>query len=179
MDRKTAIEALVEKGLRAKLTQGSLLTGQLYIDIDIHPDAAPKKILYEGPYPVFPTIPTPLEEITGDVTRIVDKLEKLPLKEIGEDLRKTMQHVSKVTENLEKLVENLDTDVAPSVNATLEQTQKTLANVDRLLNAKSPMGYEMKQALIELGEAARSLRSLSDYLDRHPEALLKGKGTPQ
>jgi paraquat-inducible protein B len=109
----------------------------------------------------------------------VDKLGKLPLKEIGDDLRDTMQHVSKITKSLEDLMENLDTAVAPSVNATLEQTQRTLANVDRLMNAKSPIGYEMKQALIELGEAARSLRSLSDYLDRHPEALIKGKGTPQ
>jgi paraquat-inducible protein B len=179
MDKKAAMEVLVEKGLRAQLKQGSLLTGQLYVDIDIHPDAPPQKILYEGRYAEFPTVPTPMEEITRDVTRIVDKLEKLPLKQIGDDLRDTMQHVSKTTKSLESLVENLDTEVAPAVNATLEQTRKTLANMDRLLNAKSPTGYEMKQALTELAEAARSLRSLSDYLERHPEALIKGKGTRQ
>ena len=179
MDKKTALEILVKKGLRAQLKQGSLLTGQLFIDMDIHPHAPPQKILYEGRYPEFPTVPTPMEEITRDVTRIVDKLEKLPLKQIGDDLRDTMEHVSKTTKRLEGLVENLDTEITPAVNATLEQAQKTLANMDRLLNAKSPTGYEMKQALTELAEAARSLRSLLDYLERHPEALIKGKGTTQ
>lgn len=176
---KTGIETLVEKGLRAQLKQGSLITGQLFIDIDMHPNAPPGKIIYEGTVPEFPTIPTPMEEITRDLTRIIDKLEKLPLKEIGNDLRDTMQHVSKTTENLAGLVENLDKETAPAVNATLEQTQKTLAKVDKLLNADSPMGHEMKQALTELGEAARSLRALSDYLERHPEALIKGKGTTE
>jgi paraquat-inducible protein B len=179
MERTTAMEILVEKGLRAQLKQGSLLTGQLFVDIDIHPDAPPEKIIYGGRHIVFPTVPTPLEEITGDVTRIVDKLEKLPLKQIGDDLRDTMQHVSKTTERLEKLVKNLNTELAPAVKATLEKTQRTLSKVDRLFDAKSPMGYEMKRALTELGEAARSLRSFSEYLERHPEALIKGKGTKQ
>ena len=179
IERTKANEILVEKGLRAQLKRGSLLTGQLFIDMDIHPDAPPQKILYEGRYPEFPTVPTPMEEITRDVTRIVDKLEKLPVKQIGDDLRDTMQHVSKTTKLLERLVEDLDTEIAPAVNATLEQAQKTMSNMDRLLNAKSPTGYEMKQALTELAEAARSLRTLLDYLERHPEALIKGKGTTQ
>jgi paraquat-inducible protein B len=179
MDRKTAMEILVEKGLRAQLKQGSLITGQLYVDIDIHPDAPPQKIVYEGRYAQFPTVPTPLEEITRDVAGIVSKLEKLPLEEIGDDLRDSMQNVSKTTKRLETLVEHLDTEVAPAVNATLEHTQKTLANMDRLLNGQSPTGYEMKQALTEFAEAARSLRTLLDYLERHPEALIKGKGTTQ
>jgi paraquat-inducible protein B len=179
IERSKANDILVEKGLRAQLKKGSLLTGQLFVDMDIHPDAPPQKIIYGGRYTVFPTVPTPMEEITNDVTRIVDKIANLPLKQIGEDLRDTMQHVSKTTESLERLVKDLDTEIAPAINATLDQTKKTLANVDRLLNAKSPMGYEMKQALTELGEAARSLRSLSDYLERHPEALIKGKGASQ
>jgi paraquat-inducible protein B len=179
MKRSTALDILVEKGLRAQLKTGSLLTGQLFVDMDIHPGAPPQKIVYGERYIEFPTVPTPMEEITNDVTRIVEKLAKLPLEQIGDDLRDTMQHVSKTTERLETLVKNLDTEVAPAVNATLEQTQKTLTKVDSLLNATSPMGYEMKQALAELGEAARSLRSLSDYLERHPEALIKGKGTSQ
>ncbi len=176
---KTAMETLVAKGLRAQLKQGSLITGQLFVDIDLHPGAPPRKILYEGKFPEFPTIPTPREESTRNVTQIVDKLEKLPLKQIGDDLRDTMQHVSKTTESLARLVANLDTEVAPSANATLEQMQKTLTKVDKLLNADSPMGHELKQALTELGEAARSLRALSDYLERHPEALIKGKGATE
>ena len=120
-----------------------------------------------------------MEEITRDVTRIVDKLEKLPLEQIGNDLRDATQHLSKTIAHLEKLVARFDKEVAPAATATLQQTQTTLAKVDRLLNADSPMGHEMKRALGELADAARNISILADYLERYPEALIKGKGTSQ
>ncbi|MBW2196074.1 MAG: MCE family protein [Deltaproteobacteria bacterium] len=170
MERGNAIEILVGKGLRAQLKQGSLLTGQLFVDLDIHPDAPPKKIIRGERYVEFPTVPTSIEEITGDVIRIVDKLSNLPLEQIGDDLRNTMKQLSKTIAHLEKLAQNFDKEVAPATTATIKQAEKTLTKIDRLLNAESPMGHEMKRALEELS-------SLSDYLERHPEALIKGKGT--
>ena len=171
------MDILVERGLRAQLKKGSLLTGQLYVDLDIHPDAPPGKIVYEGRYPELPTLPTSVEEITRDVTRIVDKLQKLPLEQIGNDLRDAMQHLSKTIAHLEKLVARFDQEVAPAATATLEQAETTLTKVDGLLNADSPMGHEMKRALGDLADAARNISILADYLERHPEALIKGKGT--
>ena len=64
IDRQRGKEILVEKGLRAQLKQGNLLTGQLFIDLDMYPDAPPRKIEYGGKYPELPTVPTPMEEIT-------------------------------------------------------------------------------------------------------------------
>lgn len=205
MERSMAIEILVEKGLRAQLKKGNLLTGQLYVNIDIHPDAPPQRIVYGARYLEFPTIPTPIEEVTSKITQIVNKLEKLPLEQIGNDLRDALQHLSKTAAHLEKmplkqigndlrdalhhlsktiphldkLARNLDKEVAPAAGAALQRAQETLSKVDRLLNAESPMGHEMKRALEELADAARSVRSLSDYLEQHPEALIKGKGTSQ
>jgi paraquat-inducible protein B len=175
IDRKQGMEFLVEKGLRAQLKQGSLLTGQLYVALDMYPDAPPAKIVWGEPYAEIPTIPTPMEEITRNVTKIVEKFEKIPLEEIGNDLRDTMAHLNKTTEQLQKLVQNLDASVVPAANATLEQTQKTLIKVDRLLNADSPTGHELKRALGELADAARNISILVDYLERHPESLVFGK----
>ena len=179
VERSKAIEILVEKGLRAQLKTGSLLTGQLYVDMVIHPDAPSCKIVYGGRCPEFPTLPTPMEEVTKDVTRIVDKLSKLPLDQIVKDLRDAMHHLSRTAEHLEKLIQNFDNEVAPAASATLEQAQKTLTKMDRLLNADSPMGHEMKRALGELADAARNISILADYLERHPEALIRGKGKTQ
>jgi paraquat-inducible protein B len=178
-ERSKALEILVKKGFRAQLKMGSLLTGQLYVNLDIHPDAPPQKIIYGTKYLKFPTLPTPIEEITSDVIMIVDKLAKLPLEEIGNELRVSMQHLSKTTAHLETLTQNLDKEVAPGATAALQHAKKTLTKLDRLLDAESPMGHEMKDALKELAGAARSIRSLSDYLERHPEALIRGKGTSQ
>jgi paraquat-inducible protein B len=175
MDRRQGMEFLVEKGLRAQLKQGSLITGKLYIALDMYPDAPPAKIVWGEPYAQLPTIPTPMEEITRNVTKIVEKFEKIPLEEIGNDLRDTMAHLNKTTEQLQKLVQNLDASVVPAANATLEQTQKTLIKVDRLLNADSPTGHELKRALGELADAARNISILVDYLERHPESLVFGK----
>ncbi len=139
-------EILVEKGIRAQLKQGSLLTGQLYIDLGIFPDDSPRKIIYGGKYPEVPTMPTPKEEIVRGITKIVAKLEKLPLEQIGNNLR----------------------DI-------LEQSQTTLVKLDRLLDAESPTGHELKIVLTELADAARNISELADYLERHPESLIFGK----
>ena len=175
LDRKRGMNILVEKGLRVQLKTGSLLTGQLLVSLDMYPDAPPAKINWDGRYPELPTIPTPMEEITRSVTRIVEKFEKLPLEQIGKDLRDTMAHLSKTSDDLQKLVQYLDSRVVPAANATLEQTQKTLIKVDRLLNADSPTGHELKRALGELADAARNISILMDYLERHPESVVFGK----
>jgi paraquat-inducible protein B len=175
MDRREGMEFLVEKGLRAQLKQGSLLTGQLYVALDMHPDAPPAKIIWGEPYAELPTVPTSMEEVTRTVSKIVEKFEKIPLEQIGNDLRDTMAHLNKTTADLQKLVQNLDASTVPAANATLEQTQKTLIKVDRLLNADSPTGHELKRALGELADAARNISILADYLERHPDSLVFGK----
>jgi paraquat-inducible protein B len=175
LDKKRGMDILVEKGLRAQLKTGSLLTGQLLVSLDMYPNAPPAKINWDGRYPELPTIPTPMEEITRSVTRIVEKFDKMPLEQIGKDFRETMQNLNKTTGDLQKLVQNLDASVVPAANATLEQTQKTLIKVDRLLNADSPTGHELKRALGELADAARNISILMDYLERHPESVVFGK----
>ena len=146
VDRQRRSEILVEKGIRAQLKQGSLLTGQLYIDLGVFPDDAPRKIVYSGKYPELPTMPTPKEEITRGITNIVAKLEKLPWAQIGNNLK----------------------DI-------LEQSETTLVKLDRLLDAESPTGHELKRVLTELADAARNISELADYLERHPESLILGK----
>ena len=175
VDRMRGMDILVEKGLRAQLQSGSLLTGQLLIGLDIHEDAPPAKINWEGLYPELPTVPTAMEEITGGVTRIVEKLDTIPLEQIGKDLQKTMANLSETTASLEKLMQKLDANVAPAATETLKQAQTTLIKVDRLLNADSPTGHELKRALAELADAARNISILMDYLERHPDSVIFGK----
>ena len=174
-ERKRGMDILVARGLRAQLKTGSILTGQLLIGLDFHSEAAPAKINWDGRYPELPTIPTPMEEITSGVTRIVEKFDKIPLEQIGKDLQQTMANLSKTTANLQTLVQKLDANVAPAATDTLKQAQTTLIKVDRLLNADSPTGHELKRALAELADAARNISILMDYLERHPDSVIFGK----
>jgi paraquat-inducible protein B len=71
--RRQGLDLLVKRGLRAQLQSGNLLTGQLIVQLDFHPGTKPAEIAWDGTYPVIPTVPAPLEEITGGVQRLVSR----------------------------------------------------------------------------------------------------------
>jgi len=74
------------------------------------------------------------------------------------------------------LVQKLDAKVEPEVRATLVQAQKTLGSVENVLSSGLPLKQKTSRAMVELAAAARSIRVLMDYLERHPDSLLFGKG---
>jgi len=195
MDDKTQMDKLVAKGLRAQLKTGSLLTGQLFVDWDFHPDAPPALVKYTQKFPELPTIPAPLQMIAARVSSLLSKIETVPIEKIGKDLEATLENVKNITASAElmqavkalnqtlqetrEFVQNLNTNVAPAITTTLDQAQQTLDSVAGTLGKDAPLQYEMRQALKELSDAARSLRILLEYLERHPDALIFGKGKAQ
>ena len=191
-DRIKMIENLLKRGFRAQLETGNLLTGKQVVKLDFFPDAEPAALAYEGSYDVFPTVPTAMEEISTKFMRILEKIDSLPIEQIGKDLRDTIHGAKQIAESPEileairnlnttlqethLLVSDLRTKVTPEISAVLEEAQQSLANADQMLNADSPLQVNMNSALEEITAAARSLRLLMDYLERHPESLLRGKG---
>jgi paraquat-inducible protein B len=191
--RETMVDYLVEKGLRAQLRTGSLLTGQLYVALDLFPNAKPGKIVRGGKYgyPEFPTTPTPFEEIGSKLTELVARIEKIPIEQIGKDLGETIKGAKRIANSpelgesirslnsalkeIQLLTEDLRTRVSPELSATLEQTRKSLAAADESISADSPTQERLRTVLDELAGAARGLKDLTDYLERHPEAVLSGK----
>jgi paraquat-inducible protein B len=187
------MEHLVEKGMRAQLRSGSIVTGQQYVALDLFPGAPPAKISREGAYPSIPTMPTQIEEIGSKLGQIVTRLDKVPIDQIGNDLRDTMQGAKRITNSpelletvkslnaavkeLQSLTTELRTRTTPEVTAALQQAQRALAAAEGSLAADSPQQYRVKAALDEISGAARSLRVLVEFLEAHPESLLRGKGS--
>ena len=85
--------ALIERGLRAQLKSGNLLTGELMVDLDFHPESPPAKLDRSGTYPEIPAIPAQLEALEASVTAVLNKLAALPLPDLVADLRRTIQGV--------------------------------------------------------------------------------------
>ena len=100
-EEQKIMDYLVAKGMRAQLKTGSLITGQLLVAIDMHPEAPPAKINWEGRYPELPTVPTAMEEITTSLTQLLKKLEKLPIEQIGSDLRDTVSGAKRLMNSAE------------------------------------------------------------------------------
>jgi len=170
------VDKLVERGLRAQLKTGSLLTGQLYVDLDVHPEAPARRVVYAGKYPEIPTIPAPLEAVTEKLTKFVDRLEKLPLEQTTAELRQGLQNLRDAIKQSQELVRHVDTDITPQTKATLEQVERTLASIERLTSSDAPLHQDLQRAIQELAETARSMRILTDYLQQHPDSILYGKG---
>ncbi len=167
-ERKARMDALVEAGLRAQLRTGSLLTGQLYVAFDFFPGAPKAKIDWTKTPPELPTTPGGLQELQAMLATLSKKLEKVPFDKIGADLHQVLL-------SADKLVQRLDTEVAPEARAALAEARKTLSTAQRTLASDAPLHQDAREALREVGRAAQAMRVLADYLERHPEALIRGK----
>ena len=170
-------------GLRAQLRSGNLLTGQLYVAFDFYPDAVKPKIDWNKDVPELPVVPSTVADLEAKITGIVAKLEKLPLDAIGADLRKVLATTDQTLKDADKAISRFDADVTPGLKPTIEEIRRAITSVDAVLEdtdatlvgKDAPAQQELREALQEITRAARSLRVLTDFLERHPEALIRGK----
>jgi paraquat-inducible protein B len=116
----------------------------------------------------LPTVPGNLQGLQDSITSLVAKLNKIPFEGIGKDLRQTLQDAS-------ALVKTLDNSVAPEARATLVAARTALESVNRTLQPDSGLAQSTVDTMRELSRTAASFRALADYLERHPEALIRGK----
>ena len=174
-DGDKIMRKLVDNGLRAQLKTGNLLTGMLYVALDFFPDAPKVKTDWSKSPPVLATMPGTLDDLQASLASIARKLDQLPLADISADLRKALATLTNTLASADKLVQRVDTDIAPKATEVLEQVRKTLANVDHVLSDDSNLQQDLHETLREISRAAAAVRALSDTLERNPESLLRGK----
>ncbi|MBJ9984872.1 MCE family protein [Acinetobacter sp. S40] len=169
----------VQNGWRAQMRTGNLLTGQNYIAFDLFPKAKPAfiKVLPNGTFEV-PTMPSELKGLQAQVSQIADKLTKFPLVEIGQDMRKTLDNMNTAIDSTNQLVQQLDGKVAPELQSTLNDVRGTLRSTESILSSDAPLQRDVRRALQQMTRAAASLQLMSDYIEQHPESLIRGK-TPE
>ena len=186
------MDYLVEKGMRAQLKTGSLITGQLLVALDMHPEAPPAKINWEGSYPEVPTVPTAMEEITTSLTQLLRKLEKLPIEQIGNDLRDTvagakrlinsaeiessLRALNETLDQAQKFMAALNKGIAPELKTAVSNLNSALIQAQKLVKSlNSDVAPQAGRTLKEFQAAARSIKVWAEYLERNPEALIRGK----
>jgi len=151
------IRELVQHGLKGKLQTQSVITGQMTVELDFYPQY-PTRFQAEK-YHIdeieIPTVPSMLDEISQN-------LEKIPLTDISSNMNGLLKHLN------------------DDVPALLQQSTNAVTSINRLANSISGPGSttmsDLNKMIREVTNAAKSVSRLSDYLERHPEALLKGKG---
>ena len=175
-DPVESVRRYVDRGLRGQLRSGNLLTGQLYVALDFFPNA-PKITLDTTRTPIqIPTVPGAFEELQTMLGNIVSQLERVPFEQIGDDVHKALVRLDPLLQAADKLVKDLGTGIAPELHATLGQARQTLATAEHgLLAADAPVQTDLRETLREVRRATEALRNLSDFLERHPESLIRGK----
>ncbi|MBC3205481.1 MCE family protein [Pseudomonas sp. SWRI111] len=158
----------IDNGLRAQARSGNLLTGQLYIALDFFPKA--EKVAFDPTLRpvVIPTVPGSLEQMQEKLEAMVDKVNKLPIDRIANNLDSNLVE-------LRKGLAQFNGRTLPGVQTTLGDLSKTLQSASSTLAEDSPQREKLTETLDELGRMSRSLRELSDYLGRHPESLIRGR----
>jgi paraquat-inducible protein B len=213
--RRKKLAELIDAGMRAQLQLQSLLTGQLFIQLDFYP-GTPVDLVGDDRYPEIPTIPTPIEKITK-------KLEDFPVEQVmnniistseglnklvnSPELHHSIQSLNETLENINRLVKSpelqksivslhaalddfgslartINSRVVPlsaEMHATLDETRlamtqarSTLESAQHLVSDQKLL-YAIDNALAEITSAARSVRDLTDFLERQPQSILRGK----
>ena len=182
--QRQRMQFLISKGLRAQLRTGNLLTGQMYVALDFFPKAPAANLLAgKADDPIaLPTLPNGLDELQTQVSEIVAKINKVPFEQISADLRTTLTTLNGTLASTEQLVKKLHTDTAPEITAAIQDLRTTLATANatlgtagRTLADDAPLQQDLRQTLREVNRAAASIKVLTDYLEQHPESLLRGK----
>lgn len=246
-DKYEFYKPLIDKGLRAQLKVKSVLTGQLFISLDFHPEKPAKFVPFETDYPEIPTVPSEMQQLIANIQkipfnqiadRLARALEGLEKTINSPEIGKGLKNINKIITDTNVLIAHIDSEFKPLVGnlaetsnsaryaftqagdlaqdlkgtsgaargafvqaektlalkegvpgelaagirdatskagASLEQMQMTLAAYERVADGRAGMGYDLRRTLSEIENAARALRALADYLERHPESLLKGK----
>jgi paraquat-inducible protein B len=124
---------------------------------------------------VFPTTSGALDEIQDSVGSIAKKLDKLPFDQIASHLVATLAALEDTLKNSDRLIRQVDGTLAPQVNATLKEAEGAMKSARDLLAEDAPLQTDLSSTLLQLSRAAKSVSALVDYLERHPESLLRGK----
>jgi paraquat-inducible protein B len=196
-------QPLLDKGLKAQLEVQSIITGQLYISVDFHPEAPAHLVGLETAYPEIPTVPSLREQILETLRKLPDQITGAlaAVQQLVESpaAQERLQELGALVRDVAALVREVRTEVKPlatslrssseaaqrlitqaeqtldQAGASLEQVRSTLGSYERVAAQGGNLGYDVTRTLGELEAAARALRSLADYLERHPESVLKGR----
>jgi len=171
---------LVARGLRAQLITASFLTGQKVIGLDIVPDAPAAKLATDTDTPEFPT--TRAADVDAIMQSLQSTLHHIDAATAGPGLKDAIQKLDGTLGHLEQITNEAEPQIKPllaSLKATADAAQAAAQSANGTLGPDSALTTQLPGLLQQVSDAARSLRELADFLQRHPEALLHGRQEAQ
>ena len=185
------LKHLIKKGFRAQLQSGNLLTGEMFINFDFFKDVPPAKIMKKNGYYVLPTVPATIEKLKSDIQTLLDRLSKIPFESIGKNLNEsmailkneTLPEINRATKNAGNMLgegdntfKTLNTKTLPRLNDAVREIEELVKSVRVNYTASdSEMNRKLIMLLDEIRRTSHSIKNLTDYLERHPESIIRGR----
>jgi paraquat-inducible protein B len=192
-----ALTRLIQLGYRARLQQSPPVLGDQTIELVRTVGSPAAQLLSDGANPRFPSAPgsSNLDDIAAKADVFLNKLDAIPLEDIGANVRRITGNLDKLTSSpelkdslthlhssltsIDKLLSDVQPQIGPLIgklNDTAAELSGTAAALRQAVDSGGPNGdASLSDAIRQMTEAARSIKTLTDYLDRHPEALIRGK----
>jgi len=193
-----ALTRLIHLGYRARLQQSPPVLGDQSIALVRTSGASPAQLLTDGDIPRFPSAPgsSNLDDITAKAAVFLNKLDAVPLEDIGANLNRIIGNLDRLTSSpelkdslthlhstltsIDKLLQDVQPQIGPLIgklNDAVAELSGTASALRQITESGGPNeDASLPEAIRQFTEAARSIKTLTEYLDRHPEALIRGKG---
>ncbi len=172
LDPDSVMRNMVSNGVRVQLDTGSFITGQKIITLAKVPGAGRARVTTEDGALVLPSVNGGLDNVIANLSDISGKLDKIPFQQISNNLNRLLVSTNHTVST---------TNVQATLNAlttTLKTANQTLGSVNQDYGNDSEFQRSLTQLLTEANDALRSIKQLSDYLDRHPQSLVFGRSGP-
>jgi paraquat-inducible protein B len=192
----TALQNLVNRGMRATLATSLVLPGAIAVSLDIVAKPGTGRLVLTNDPPIIPaaTGDRGLESAVASVTEVAETIRSLPLREIAGHMRSTMQRLDSLVNDpvLDQSLQRLDRSLAEiekvsitagqnidplvaSLRSTAASAEAAAQRAEQLMGSSQKQGYDVAELIRELTRAAEAVRALSSYLTENPDALLKGR----
>ena len=196
-------DSIRQRPPKVVLDTASFLTGQKVLTLDFNGGSSKTFIVgQEGDALVLEGQSGGIDNVTTALGRIAGKIEKIPFDDIGKnldatlvsikdtvgsnDMKKSIAELSATMQDVHKLVAQANHDLTPALQklpAMAEQLSKAIENANQAFGntgygADSDFQRNAQRLMHQVDEAARSIRLLADFLDKHPESLIRGRSNP-
>ncbi|HDZ35032.1 intermembrane transport protein PqiB [Pseudoalteromonas sp. AS84] len=184
-----SLKGWIESGMRASLKPGNLLTGAVYVDFDIYPDAPEAHLGKLVQYDVFPSVSSGITVLADQVSDVLNKVNNLKVEDSLEQMQATFTDYRALANEMRELLSQKDTQNLPGdfnrnfekMTKSMEQFEVTMRQFDKTMasyQAGSELHHQIQQTLKEFKRLSEGLQPLTRGLNEQPNMLIFDKSLP-
>lgn len=144
---------------------------------DLHASTAAMRETLEEAKVLLKNSNKQIEQVAAETRKLTLSIEK-QVGPVADDFRATLKETRLMVDNFSRNIGPVAAGLEATLRvaqASLKQAEATMGSVEGVVGEKSGFKYVLTDTMEELGNAARSIRAMTDYLERHPESLIRGK----